>query len=117
MTGIEQDQEKILNASSQVAQNSLSTIANLSRLRKPTTKVEIRTSKDAVQGTQELLKNGTKLETIKNYLVNSAIAKRVVNAGGDLGKYVDLIIKKARINNNTNPSVTAKPSLKVSKKL
>ena len=117
MTGIEQDQEKILNASDQVAQNTLSTVANLSSLRKTPTKVEIKTSKDAVKGTQELLKKGANLENIKSYLVNSSIANRVVIAGEDLGKYVDLIIKKARINNNTNQSVVLEKLPKLSKKL
>jgi hypothetical protein len=117
MTGIEQDQEKILNASSQVAQNTLSTVVNLRSLRKTPTKVEIKTSRDAVKGTQELLKKGTQLETIKNYLVNSSIAKRVVSAGGNLGKYVDLIVKKAQINNNINQSVAPEKLPKVSKRL
>lgn len=114
---IEQDQEKILNASSQLIQNSLYTVASMKNLTKPQTKVEIKTAKQAVEQTQSLISQGVKLEGIKNYLANTAIGKSVIKASGNIENFAKLMIKKANINNNMNNIATQSQSKKISKKL
>lgn len=117
MSGIEQDQEKLLNASAQTAQNILSTAVNLSSLHKTKTKVQIQTAKNDIEDTQKLLNNGTKLENIKNSLANSSIGKGIIKAGGNLENYVNLIVKKAKINNALAQNDIPAKSNKISKKL
>ena len=56
MSRLEQDQEKLMNAAAQVAQNLVSTAAHLSSLKKSPTKLNIKTAIDEVQNTQKLLK-------------------------------------------------------------
>lgn len=114
---IEQDQEKILSTSSQLIQNSLYTVASLKNLSKPQTKIEIKTAKQAVEQTQNLLKQGTKLEGIKNYLANTAIGQSVIKASGNIENFAKLIIKKANINNSMANNPTQSQSKKITKKL
>ena len=96
---IEQDQEKLINASAQIAQNTINTAAHLASLRRPQTKVKIETAKDQVKQTQSLIKQGSCEAKIRDSIANSAIAKRISQAGNNSQKYVDSIVKKARINN------------------
>lgn len=96
---IEQDQEKLINTSAQIANNAITTAANLISLKKPQTKVEIRTAQDQVKQTQGLMQQGASPETIRQTIANSSIVKRLSQVGGNVQKYTDLIIKKARINN------------------
>lgn len=117
MSGIEQDQEKLLNASSNVIQNVVSATANLSTLYNPKTKVEIKTAKDDVQQVQQSLKSGTDLKTVKQSLTNSPIGKAIASAGGNVKKYADLVIKKAQINNATEHNNNQAKVKKIKKKL
>ena len=99
MSGIEQDQEKLLNASATVVQNVVSAAANLSTLYKPKTKVQIKTAKDDVRQAQQSLKSGTSLKEVKQSLANSQTGIASAKAGGSPEKYADLILRKAQINN------------------
>ena len=117
MSGIEQDQEKLVNGSAQVAQNLVATTSYLSLLKKSSTKVEIKTAKDEVSNTQKLLKQGTKIETIKNSLKNSSVAQSILQAGGNLDNYINLIIKKSQINNAIEQKQVETKTKKISKKL
>ena len=117
MSGIEQDQEKLMNASAHTAQNVISTAANLSLLNKPKTKVVIKTARDEVTQTQNSLKDRTKLSTIKQSIVNSKIGKQIIKSGGNPEKYADLIIKKAQINNATEQSSVQAETKKITRKL
>ncbi len=117
MSRLEQDQEKLMNAAAQVAQNLVSTAAHLSSLKKSPTKLNIKTAIDEVQNTQKLLKNGTTLENIKNSLAKSPLGQSIVKAGGNLESYINLIIKKAQINNATQQNKVQNESKKISKKL
>ena len=117
MSGIEQDQEKLMNASAHTAQNVVSTAANLSLLNKPKTKVVIKTARDEVTQTQKFLKDGTKLSTLKQSIANSKIGKRISSSGGNPERYADLIIKKAQIDNAIEQSQVQNESKKISRKL
>ena len=99
MSGIEQDQEKLLDASARVVQNVVSAAANLSTLHRPKTKVQVKTAKDDVRQVQQSLKSGTDLKEIKHSLTNSQIGITVASSGASPEKYANLIIKKAQINN------------------
>ena len=117
MSRIEQDQEKLMNAAAQVAQNFVSTAAQLSSLKKSPTKVNITTAIDEVKNTQKLLKNGTTLENIKHSLAQSHLGQSIIKAGGNLENYINLIIKKAQINNATQQNKVQTESKNISKKL
>ena len=117
MSGTEQDQEKLLNASAQVVQNVVSAAANLSTLYKPKTKVQIKTAKDDVQQAQQSLKSGTDLKDVKQSLTNSQIGIASASAGGNPEKYADLIIKKAQINNAIEHNDNQVKVKKIKKKL
>ena len=114
---IEQDQEKLINASTRIAQDTINIAAHLASLRKPQTKVEIKSAKDQVKQTQNLMKQGTSKASIRDSIANSAIAKRISQAGNNSQKYVDSIMKKARINNAMENSKQQKtvPNKKISK--
>ena len=117
MSAIEQDQEKLLNASAQVVQNVVSAAANLSTLYKPKTKVQIKTAKDDVQQAQESLKSGTDLKEVKQSLTNSQIGIASASAGGNPEKYADLVIRKAQINNAIENNQSQAEVKKIKKRL
>lgn len=113
----EQDQEKLLNASTQAAHNVVATAASLISLKKPQTKVEIKTAKDQVQQAQRLIQQGTSLAEVKNKIANSAIAQKLVEAGDKSQKYVNSIIRKANINIalENNQQTKTVPTKKINK--
>lgn len=117
MSGIEQDQEKLLNASANVIQNVVSTAANLTTLHRPKTKVQIKTAKDDVRQVQQSLKSGTNVKEIEQSLTNSQIGMTSAKAGGSPDRYADLIVKKARINNAIEQNSSQAEVKKVKKKL
>ena len=117
MSGIEQDQEKLLNASANAIQNVVSTAANLTTLHKPKTKVQIKTARDDVRQVQQSLKSGTNVKEIKQSLTNSQIGMTSAKAGGSPEKYAELIVKKARINNAIEQNSSQPEVKKVKKKL
>ena len=117
MSGIEQDQEKLLNASANVVQNVISTAANLTNLHRPKTKVQIKTAKDDVRQVQQLLKSGTNVKEIEQSLTSSQIGMTSVKAGGSPEKYAELIVKKAQINNAIEQNYSQAEVKKVEKKL
>lgn len=113
----EQDQEKLINTSTQAAHNAIATAASLISLKKPQTKVEIKTAKDQVQQAQRLIQQGASLAEVKDKIANSAIAKKLAQAGNNSQKYVDSIVKKANINNalENNQLPIAVPTKKINK--
>ena len=117
MSGIEQDQEKLLNASATVVQNVVSAAANLSTLHKPKTKVQIKTAKDDVRQAQQSLKSGTNLKEVKQSLTNSQIGIASAKAGGNPEKYADLILRKAQINNAIENNQSQAEVKKINQKL
>lgn len=117
MSGIEQDQEKMMNAVSQASQNALYTVTRFGNLGKPKTNVEIKTAKDAVQKTQELLTKGTKFSDIKNYLANTSLGQNIIKASGNIENFARLIMKKADINNKMSNNSVSEKSNKITKKL
>ena len=117
MSGIEQDQEKLLNASANVVQNVVSTAANLTTLHRPKTKVQIKTAQDDVRQVQQSLKSGTNIKDIKQSLTNSQIGMTSAKTGGSPDRYADLIVKKAQINNAIEQNSSQAEVKKVKKKL
>ena len=117
MSGIEQDQEKLLNASANVVQNVVSAAANLTTLHRPKTQVQIKTAKDDVRQVQQSLKSGTNVKEIKQSLANSQIGMTSTKAGGSRRKYAELIVKKARINNAIEQNHNQAEVKEVKKKL
>lgn len=102
----EQDQEKLLNATAQVLNNSLSGAINIASLRKSTTKIEVKTAKDDIHNARFSLQKGVSIDKIRNIIAGSPVAKKVEQAGGNVSKYVNSIVMKAKVDNkiNTQPN-------------
>ena len=95
----EQDQEKLLNAASQIMQNSVSTTLNLASLRIPKTKIVVKSVRDDLDNARSALKQGSNLERVKQSLAESSVAQKIGKTGGNTKAYVDLIVRKADVDN------------------
>lgn len=95
----EQDQEKLLNATAQIFNNSLSGAMNIASLKRPKTKIEVKSAKDDLHNARFSLQKGVNPDKIKTTIADGSVAKKVKQAGGDVSKYVTSIIRKARIDN------------------
>lgn len=96
----EQDQEKLMNAASQVFSNSLNGIASLASIKqKPKTIIEVTSAKDDLHNTRHSLREGVGVERINKTLANSSVAQEIEQMGGDSSKYVNSIVRKAKIQN------------------
>ena len=98
----EQDQEKLLNATAQVFNNSLSAAMNIAYLKRPTTTIEVKTAKDDLHNARFSLQKGVALDKIKKTIAGSPVAKKVEQTGGNVSKYVNSIVTKATIDNEIN---------------
>lgn len=96
---IENDQEKLMNATAQVFNNSLSAGLSLASLYKPKVKIEVKTAQNDLHSTRQALKAGWKLERIKETLFHSPVAERIKAKGNDVSNYINSIVRKAKIDN------------------
>ncbi|MEO1669246.1 MAG: hypothetical protein AAFR77_00455 [Cyanobacteria bacterium J06631_2] len=99
----EQDQEKLINASANAIQNGITTASYLLSMRKPKTKVEIKSARDDVRDSQKSLQEGAKATDIKQSVLKGDTAQNIAKSGGNSKKYADLILKKAKIENLPKP--------------
>ena len=97
----EQDQEKLMQAASQVLNNSLSGVTHLASIggRKTKTTIEVKSAKDDLYNTRLSLREGVDVERINKTLFNSPVAQEIEQMGGDSSKYVNSIVRKAKIDN------------------
>ncbi|WP_036489116.1 hypothetical protein [Myxosarcina sp. GI1] len=112
----EQDQEKILNATAQVLNNSLSGGLYLASLKKSKVKIEVKTAKDDLSNARSALNRGVNLEAVKQEIFKSPVAKRIERIGGDVSSYVASIAKKAQIDNKMEKRATETVELQKTRK-
>lgn len=101
MTNYGQDEEKLMNAAAQGFNNSLSAALNLTSLRKPKLKVEVKshTAEDDLARARKDLKNGVSIDKIKEYLSNSPVVKSIEEKGRDASEYFRPILQNAIVKN------------------
>ena len=96
----EQDQEKLMQAASQVFSNSLNGVASLASIgQKPKTIIEVKSAKDDLHNTRLSLREGVSIDQISQTLFNSPVAQEIKRIGKDSSEYVNSIVRKAKIQN------------------
>ena len=95
----EQEQEKLLNAAGQVVNNAATGVMHLTSLIKPKTKIEVKSAKDDLHNTRLDLKNGVNVQKITQTLQKSLVAEEIKKMGGNVSRYSQAILRKAKIEN------------------
>lgn len=97
----EQDQEKLMNAIGQSANNALSASLNLASLRKSKLEIKVKshTARDDLNAARSALKKGIDLSQIKQSLASSPVVSQIKEKGQDVTHYLNSILDNAIVKN------------------